>query len=971
MPAQLGPAELSAYEGQNVSSVVLAGRPELDTAKFLLLVEQQAGEPFSEDKVKSSVAALKATNQFKNVKSELLPEANGVRVLFILEPAIYIAMYSFPGATREFQYSRLLQIANYQAEQPYAGDRISQAQAALREFFSRNGFFQADVKPDVQIDAAHGLVNVAFVTKLGRRARFGEIDIAGATPGETARLKEALRTKIAVLRASSIKPGKLYTLGRIERATSYMEGLESKQGFLTAQVKFVAAEYDPETNLADLKFTLKSGPIVRVSVQGLHLFPWTRDTLIPMYKERSIDSDMVDEGQRNLASYLQSKGYFDAQVKVDQQQQGNTETVVYQVTRGNRSKVGNITITGNNKIPERELLTLIPVHKKISYVPFSHGHFSQQLLQTSVKNLLQLYRNSGFSDVKITSEVKTDARENLLVTFWVDEGPQDMVTELHISGNNSVPADKLSPQGLKLGPGKPYSGTLVRDDRNNILAEYLRRGYLSANFQSKAKADKQDPHKVTVTYEIYEGPQVITADIVTVGRQHTQQWLIDRALRIRKGAPLSENNVLASETKLYGLNIFDWASIDPLQPVTDQPRADAIVKVHEAKPNTITYSVGFEIINRGGSVPAGTTPVTPVPTGSALNNFVTSEKTFYGPRGTFSYTRNNVFGLAQSFSVGGFAGRLDQRFQGTYSIPYVHGSDWQMSGTLSGEHSSQNPIFSDDTANVGIQFQHNLNLKKTKAVFLRYDGRYTYLTTLVIPELVPPDQRRVLLSGPTASFVSDTRDNPLDAHRGFYSSYEISIYPKQLGSNFSYARFLGQSAYYRKLPLGGVIWANSIRLGLAQPIEGSEVPISESFFSGGGSTLRGFSLNTAGPQRPIQVCSQTDSSDCSVINVPGGGDQLFILNSEFRIPVPIKKGLGIVTFYDGGNVFGHIGFHGGCGVTEHEEGVFQGCKYTNTVGLGARYDTPLGPLRVDVGRNLNPVPGLTPTQYFITLGQSF
>jgi len=294
-----------------------------------------------------------------------------------------------------------------------------------------------------------------------------------------------------------------------------------------------------------------------------------------------------------------------------------------------------------------------------------------------------------------------------------------------------------------------------------------------------------------------------------------------------------------------------------------------------------------------------------------------------------------------------------------------------MSGTLSGEHSSQNPIFSDDTADVGIQFLHNLNEKKTKAVFLRYDGRYTYLTTLVIPQLVPPDQRRVVLSGPTVSFVSDTRDNPLDAHRGVYNSYEISVYPKQFGSNFSYARFLGQSSYYRKLPFGNVVWANSLRLGLAQAIEGSEVPISESFFSGGGSTLRGFYLDSAGPQRPIQVCSQTDSTDCSVINVPGGGDQLLILNSEFRAPVPLKKGLGIVAFYDGGNVFGHIGFHGGCGLAEHEEGVFQGCKYTNTVGLGARYETPLGPIRVDVGRNLNPVPGLTATQYFITLGQSF
>ncbi len=278
--------------------------------------------------------------------------------------------------------------------------------------------------------------------------------------------------------------------------------------------------------------------------------------------------------------------------------------------------------------------------------------------------------------------------------------------------------------------------------------------------------------------KIHEGPQVIAADIITEGRKRTQQWLIDKELRIRAGAPLSENDVLASETKLYSLpNVFDWASIDPREPVTDQPHADVLVKVHEAKPNTITYSFGFEVINRGGNVPAGTTPVTPVPTGSALSNFTTSEKTFYGRGNPLTYTRSNVLGTAQSVSAGGFAGRLDQRGQSTYTIPYLAKTEWQMSGTLSAEHSSQNPIFSDLTGAAGVQFQRSLNAKKTKTLFLRYDGRLSDITSLIIPQLVPPDQRRVLLSGPGASFVSDTRDNPLDAHRGLYHSYEISVYP--------------------------------------------------------------------------------------------------------------------------------------------------------------------------------------------------
>jgi outer membrane protein assembly factor BamA len=170
---------------------------------------------------------------------------------------------------------------------------------------------------------------------------------------------------------------------------------------------------------------------------------------------------------------------------------------------------------------------------------------------------------------------------------------------------------------------------------------------------------------------------------------------------------------------------------------------------------------------------------------------------------------------------------------------------------------------------------------------------------------------------------------------------------------------MSQVAYYRDI-YKGIIWANSVRLGVEQQFAGSRVPLSEKFFSGGGSTLRGFPLNGAGPQRTIPACSNpADTSTCSLIRVPVGGNQLLIINSEFRIPVPIKKGLGIAAFYDGGNVFPHVGFRE------------FGALYTNTVGIGVRYKTPVGPVRVDIGHNLNALPGIKATQIFITLGQAF
>ena len=125
--------------------------------------------------------------------------------------------------------------------------------------------------------------------------------------------------------------------------------------------------------------------------------------------------------------------------------------------------------------------------------------------------------------------------------------------------------------------------------------------------------------------------------------------------------------------------------------------------------------------------------------------------------------------------------------------------------------------------------------------------------------------------------------------------------------------------------------------------------------------MRGFPLDGAGPQRKVQVCSNgaTSGPDCSEIQVPSGGNELLLINSEARIPLSFKKGLSIVPFYDGGNVFPRVGFHDFTSLN------------TKNVVLGLRYATPVGPVRIDVGRNLNPITGVSATQYFISIGQAF
>lgn len=971
MPAQSGPTTspqqapktapqveriLPAYEGQNVTSVELAGQPDIDPLAFDNVLLQHANSPFNRAKVEQTLSALKDSGKFQSVELEVRPDPEGVRVLYVLHPAMFFGVYQFPGAENKFAYSRLVQVADYPPRGAYTPVDVANARRMLETFFKRNGFFQAVVTPELDVDRAHGLVNVRFRTDLKKKAKFGNLDLKGTTPEESQMLESKLHSIMARLKNSAIRSGKSYNSKTLQNAAQYLNGQLSKQGFLGAQVKLVGAAYDPETNRADISFNINTGPKVSVKVEGGHLWPWTRKKLLPVYQQAGVNPEIIQEGRQNLISHWESKGYFDAKVTVDTQKTSpNGETIVYKIEKGPRHKVAGVEVAGNQKLSDKELMAHVPVQKGHF---FYHGNYSEKLVRKSVKNLKNLYAANGFSSVKITPEV-TKKDENIIVRFRVDEGPQDIVEALKVAGNDSQPITTLVPKGLNLAPGQPYSQKKADEDRNAIMAKYLDMGYLNATFRETAVPVNKDPHRLAVTYQIQEGPQVRIAEVATIGKKVTYQPLINRTIAtLRPETPMREGDLLKSETELYNLGVFDWAEIDPRRTITTQTQEDVIVKVHEAKRNTITYGGGFEVINRGGSLPSGTVAVPGLPLLGISKKFKTSERTFYGPRGNFEYTRKNIRGRGETFTIAGLGGRLDQRGSINYLDPYFRGTNWASTFTVSGEHNSQNPIFTSRLAQFSWQLQRPLNKDKTTNMFLRYSFRETGLTRLLIPELIPAADRHVRLSILSGNFIRDTRDNPLDATKGIYQSYEAGINPGVIGSNFSFAKFLAQTAYYHKV-FADIVWANNVRLGILQPFAGSHIPVEERFFSGGGSTLRGFPLNGAGPQQQISVRDSTGT--LFPITVPVGGNQLFIVNSEFRIPVNydlpfVHKNLGFAAFYDGGNVFMKPGFSG---------------QYTNTFGFGIRYKTPVGPVRVDVGHNLNAPPGVKSTQFFVTLGQAF
>jgi outer membrane protein insertion porin family len=947
-----------SYEGQRVMSVEVAGQPDLSRRAVADLLSQPENAPYHQEEVDRSVEALKKTGKYTNVKALVTPEANGLRVLFVLQPAYYFGIFSFPSAVGPFSYTRLLQAANYPRQEPYTSERVDEATSNLLEFFHQTGYFQATVEPELQKDERHGVVNVLFDVKLRRRSKFGKVTIGGLSPEETARLQGKLHSIRARIRGAYLKPGKPYTSKKVQAAIKFLQAEMGKQHYLAARVQLVAAKYNPATNRADVDFHITRNEQINIRIAGARVRQGTQKKLIPMYQENSVDPDLVQEGAQNLTSYFQAKGFFDAKVESKITTADSASNIIYQVTKGRRGKVTGISFHGNQKVDEDDLEKLVTINKANRFLWFSHGKFSEKLMRKSVKNIQGFYQSRGFSQVTVVPRV-VNKDGKLQAIFQIQEGPQDVVDALTVEGNHSIDVAQFAPKGLNLEAGKPYSQLLLSRDRDQIMATYLDRGYLTMSFRARVDQLKQTPHHVRVTYTIDEGPQVFAMKVEPIGEKNTRPSLIRRNANLKQGQPLSQTALLTGESQLYTLGIFDWASVNTRRPVTEQSESEVLIKVHESKRNTIKYGFGFEATKRGGNVPGGTVAVPGLPPVGVPTNFKTSEQTFVGPRGSIEYERRNFRGRAETITTGLFAGRLDQRASSSWTDPYFRNSSWTATLNTSIERSSQNPIFTSRQGSGGIQFQRYLDAKKTKSVFFRYNFSRTNLSNILLPDLVLPQDRNVRLSTFSASFIRDTRDDVLDAHRGLYESFEANINPSALGSNTNFGRFLGQTAYYKPVFTKDIIWANSIRLGLEQAFSGAHIPLSETFFSGGGSTIRGFPLNGAGPQRAVQVCGVPgDQSTCAQISVPFGGPQLFILNSELRFPTHILDKLGAVVFYDGGNVFRSLGL-GDIG------------NYSNTLGFGFRYATPVGPVRVDIGRNLNPLTGISATQFFITLGQAF
>ena len=669
----------------------------------------------------------------------------------------------------------------------------------------------------------------------------------------------------------------------------------------------------------------------------------------------------------------------------------------------------------------------------IPFLGYGRGYTSLTLLEQDRRTVEALMRDLGYRDAKanVLQGVSIDG-ESLIITFQVDEGALTRVAGVEVKGNQ-IHTDERIRQELGTVIGAPYSRSQARADGDRVANLYSREGYVDArvDYSVVELPKKGDEEQVRLVYAISnEGAKVFINQIIINGVTGDRTARRRKRAAIMRAIPLMENDVLRAdrisdaERELYLTDAYRQVIIrtEPAgETASGYPKRDVIIDVEEKKPRVMDYGGGystdagalglFEISNvnlmnklRHGAMRLRASRLQQLVRLEYLDpRFARYNKTDFAPlAASVEYMRDSTvtrfFRSAIDRGTMGIVQRLDEE-----------GNPINIFGERVNE-----PTINRFTA--ALETQRVLDRKTRTIVFGRVsyeDVRLYNLESLVVRPILEPD-KKVRLARIGGSFVRDTRErcehellprrlldqderpgepgevcryNQVDATRGGFLSVDYAVALRQLGGNISFNRFQATYRHYYKVrALRDTVFAGNMTLGLANifnPRDRDEngtideidltLPISERFFSGGSTTLRGFSFEEAGPREVVIPLGPFRDQDNNVVSlnpftVPVGGNALAVVNLEAR--VPLNRSFQVVPFYDGGNVFRRVGdLFGKSDPTPVPPGDILAfikaenlkAKWTNTVGLGFRWQTPIGgALAVDYGFLLNPPEFLIP-----------
>ncbi len=962
-------ADVRDYVGRPLADVrvELAGAPFADPS-VLQLIETRVGEPLSMERVRETVDHLIGLGRFEDIRVYAEPSAtrpDGVALRWLLVPLQRVGQILMTGRLELEAATLRAEIMERFGASP-ASSRVAEVIGVLTAYYANRGYRRPVIQPRLTPGRVPEVVTLTLSIDAGPRTLIGDVSVGG----------DSGQTPAAVIAVLGLERGRPYDPAAIDRRRMAFEQELRDLGHYEARVT-TSSVFSEDGGTAELVVDVDRGPRVRVIFAGDPLPENRRDTLVPIRQERSIDLDLLEDASRNIESFLRQQGYRAAAAPYVREAKAGEMVLTFTVSRGPRHRLASLDVTGNRVVPLAELAPLLALQRGEPFV--------EPRVARVAAAVTELYRVRGFARAAVKPEITVGPAQGaedqtyrpVSVRLLVTEGVLTTVGDITIAGASAITESRLRSL-VALQPGRPFYRPQLDADREVMERLYRNEGFQSVRVDAQT-ALRSDGTVADVQWIIREGLQTVVDQLLVSGNVRTSADLIRREVALQPGKPLGEDALIESRRRLAALGLFRRVRIIEL-PHGASANRDILIEVEEAPSTTVSYGGGVEAGRRARASDTGQA----------------EDRIEVAPRGFFEISRRNLWGKNRAISlftrvslrardpavdstdptdVGGY-GFNEYRVVGTFRQPRPFDSPGDLQFTAFIEQAIRSSF---NFGRRGVRAEY---ARRTEH-FVTFSGRYSFDRTRLFDEQIEPKDRllidrlfpNVRLSTFTGSVLRDSRNDVLDPDRGTVLGVDGTLAARALGSEVGFVKSFAQAFAYRRLPgPGSLTVVAGLRAGFATGFERivsrvdadnrpvldatgagivdvvDEVPASERFFAGGDTTVRGFVLDRLGTAETLDAQG-----------FPAGGEGLAIVNLELR--TPYWKGLGGVGFFDAGNVF-------------KRAGDISLAALRPAAGFGVRYRSPVGPLRFDLGFNLDRqvlASGAKErgTVFHISLGQAF
>ena len=709
-------------------------------------------------------------------------------------------------------------------------------------------------------------------------------------------------------KALKTKEGDLYSLNRLDQDLVRLRELYAKRQYPRAEVELSAEDFFPENGTVSLLIRVDPDERIEILISGAEV---PVDLVFPIWEERIFEEWGLDEGDTRILNYLRDRGFIQASVSSRVEREKSGLKIIHRVDPGKRARIRDIRFEGNSHFSADRIRKVLGIPDRVPFFGVLDGKRAFEL----PGEIKLLYEIEGFPAAQVDLQffIEGDKAE---AVYKIQEGNQQRIRTIEIVGAVLFDPELIRSQ-LSISEGGPFFRPFVQREIEKLSAFYLDRAVRGTRIESRIEALEEDSFKVT--FSIQEGWAVRIQSLFVSGNLVTRDNVVKRELRIQEGDPARADRISESKQNLERLGIFSEVTIEEI-PISESAE-HVVITVREGERNYAGIGAGLE-------------------TRDTFRSAASLLEASLRLRGTAEYMRGNMFGSAASLSFVTQFSLSEKRLVLTWQQPYFL-FDIPVETYINGWAEAEDRIsFAFEREGVSVTgmrpFFWGLEMLTT----------FGYARTTLTRLQVPPNEldRQFYPYSKTSlapSFIRERRDDAFNPGQGYFSSLAVDwAFPIfQTESDF----FKGLFKYQRFFTLvPRVLLGSTFRLGLGM----GKMPIHERFFAGGSNSFRGAKFDELGPKDP--------ESD-----IPIGGKALILFNFEFSFPVISSfSNLSGVVFYDAGNAF-------------YNRSDVDIRSLEHALGLGLRYRTPLGPVRLELGWNLSDPDKRGKPIAFITIGNIF